>query len=124
MASGPIERPTTIGFVGTGTMGGPMAAHVVAAGHHGRVYDRSPAAMALVAGATPVSSAAEASAGASCVFLSLPGPPDVVTAVTDPDGVLAAEPLPGRVVDLSTSSPDVVRDLHARCAEVGVGFVD
>jgi 3-hydroxyisobutyrate dehydrogenase-like beta-hydroxyacid dehydrogenase len=80
--------------------------------------------MQAVEGATPVSSAAAAASGARCVFLSLPGPADVEQAVAGPDGVLAADPRPASIVDLSTNSPDVVRALHARCAAAGVGFVD
>ncbi len=110
-----------VGFVGTGTMGAPIAGHLVAAGHDVRVYDRSPEAMARVAGASPAGSAAAAAAGAACVFLSLPGPPEVSEAV---EGVLVADPLPTRIVDLSTNSPDVVRRLHERCAAAGVRFVD
>ncbi len=113
-----------IGFVGTGTMGAPMARHLVAAGHDVRVFDRSSSAMGSVEGATPCESAAAAATGAACVFLSLPGPADVEAAVTGPAGVLAAEPRTAVVVDLSTNSPDVVRAMHERCAAVGVGFVD
>jgi 3-hydroxyisobutyrate dehydrogenase-like beta-hydroxyacid dehydrogenase len=113
-----------IGFVGVGTMGAPIARHLVAAGHDVRVFDRREEAMASVVGATPVDSAAAAAAGADCVFLSLPAPPDVEAAVVGTDGVLAGEPRPAFVVDLSTSSPDVVRRLHERCAAAGVGFVD
>jgi len=120
MASG----GTVIGFVGTGTMGAPIAGHLVAAGHDVRVHDRSSFAMEGVEGATPVPSAAAAASGARCVFLSLPGPSDVEQAVAGPDGVLAADPRPASVVDLSTNSPEVVRSLHARCAAAGIGFVD
>jgi 3-hydroxyisobutyrate dehydrogenase len=120
MASG----GTVIGFVGTGTMGAPIAGHLVAAGFDVRVHDRSAFAMDAVVGATPVSSVAAAASGARCVFLSLPGPTDVEQAVTGPDGVLAADPRPASIVDLSTNSPDVVRSLHGRCAAAGVGFVD
>ena len=69
MASG----GTVIGFVGTGTMGAPIAGHLVAAGYDVRVHDRSSFAMQAVEGATPVASAAAAASGARCVFLSLPG---------------------------------------------------
>lgn len=117
---------TRLGFVGTGTMGSPIAAHLVAAGHDLWVFDRSPDAMAalVAAGATAASSAADAAAGAAVVFLSLPGPDDVEAAVIGAGGVLAADPRPTRVVDLSTSSPAVVRRLHERCAADGVTFVD
>ena len=113
-----------VGFVGVGTMGAPMARHLVAAGHDVRAFDRVAAAVAGVAGATGVASAAAAADGAACVFLSLPAPADVEAAVVGAGGVLAAAHPPAHVVDLSTSSPDVVRRLHERCAEAGVGFVD
>ena len=113
-----------IGFVGVGTMGAPMARHLVAAGHDVRVFDRSPDAMAAVGGAAPATSAADAATGAECVFLSLPTPPDVEAAVVGAGGILAADPAPPFVVDLSTSSPEVVRRLHERCAAAGIGFVD
>lgn len=115
-----------IGFIGTGTMGAPMAMHLVRAGHDVVVFDHVADAARRVAeaGATVATSAAEAAAGAACVFLSLPGPDDVAAAVTGADGILAADPLPAHVVDLSTNSPDVVRRLHGLCAAVGIGFVD
>jgi 3-hydroxyisobutyrate dehydrogenase-like beta-hydroxyacid dehydrogenase len=117
---------TRLGVVGTGTMGSPIAARLAAAGHDVRVFDRSPDAMgpASAAGATGTRSAADAAAGAAVVFLSLPTPADVEAAVLGADGVLAAQPRPGRVVDLSTSSPGVVRSLHDRCAADGIPFVD
>jgi 3-hydroxyisobutyrate dehydrogenase-like beta-hydroxyacid dehydrogenase len=124
MASGASVERQVIGFVGTGTMGAPIARQLLAAGHEVRVFDRSSEAMGSVEGATRYESAAAATAGAACVFLSLPGPADVEAAVTGPAGVLAAEPPTAVVVDLSTNSPDVVRAMYERCAAVGVGFVD
>lgn len=113
-----------LGFVGVGTMGAPMAGHLVAAGHEVRVVDRDAAAAAAVAGAAVAASAAEAASGASCVLLSLPGPDEVIEAIDGPDGVLAAGARPAHIVDLSTISPEVARTLHERCAAAGVGFVD
>ena len=115
-----------LGFVGTGTMGAPMAAHLLAAGHDVTVFDRSADAVRplVQAGASAASGAAEAAAGAAGVFLSLPGPDDVEHAVGAPGGVLDARPRPARVVDLSTNSPAAVRRLQERCAAVGVAFVD
>jgi 3-hydroxyisobutyrate dehydrogenase len=110
-----------VGFVGVGTMGGPIAAHLVAAGHDVRVFDRVEAATRGVEGATVAADLASAAAGAECVFLSLPGPDDVAGAVGE---LLGADPLPALIVDLSTNSPGVVAELHARCAAAGVAFVD
>jgi 3-hydroxyisobutyrate dehydrogenase-like beta-hydroxyacid dehydrogenase len=110
-----------LGFVGVGTMGAPIAGHLVAAGHDVHVFDRVAAAARAVEGATVAADAASAAAGADCVFLSLPGPDDVAGAVGE---LLCADPLPPTIVDLSTNSPAVVADLHARCAAAGAAFVD
>ena len=106
-----------IGFVGVGTMGGPIAAHLVAAGHEVTVYDASPAAADGVDGATRVDDVT--GIHAECVFHSLPGPTEVEPVV----GGLVSN-TPATIVDLSTNSPDVVRRLHERCAAAGVAFVD
>lgn len=115
-----------VGFVGTGTMGHPMAANVIAAGHVVSVHDAAPGATdRLVAlGATDVDSPASAAVGADVVLLSLPGPAEVRAAVLGVAGVLDADPLPRVVVDLSTNSPATVAELAERCAERGVTFVD
>jgi len=116
----------TLAFVGTGTMGGPMAARLLGAGHDVRVHDAVAAATAplVAAGATAWPSAAGAAAGARVAMLSLPGPAEVEAVVTGPDGVLAADPLPRVVVDLSTNAVPMVRRLRERCGAVGVVFID
>lgn len=115
-----------LGFVGTGTMGRPMAGHLLAAGHRLRVFDRAPAASAplVEAGAELAASPAAAADGADVVFCSLPGPAEVREVVTGADGVLAAGRPPAVLVDLSTNAVDVVRELRERCAAAGVAFVD
>src|SRR5215216_3072214 len=57
-SNGMASGGTVIGFVGTGTMGAPMAGHLVAAGYDVRVHDRSAFAMDAVDGATAVATAA------------------------------------------------------------------
>ncbi len=118
--------PAVIAFVGTGTMGGPMAAQILAAGYELRVHDAVPAATdELVAGgASAHPTAASAATGADVVLLSLPGPTEVLAAVLDADGVLAAAPRPPLIIDLSTNSVEAVRVLRERCAAVGTAFVD
>jgi 3-hydroxyisobutyrate dehydrogenase-like beta-hydroxyacid dehydrogenase len=115
-----------IGFVGTGTMGTPIAGHLLDAGHTLRVHDAHRAATERLRsrGATVAASPAEAADGAEVVLLSLPGPDEVVEVVTGANGVLASARLPAIVVDVSTNSVDAVRRLRARCAESGVAFVD
>lgn len=120
------DVPDTVAFVGTGTMGGPMAAQVLAAGFPLRVHDAvAVAADGLVAsGATRCADPAEAADSARFVLLSLPGPQQVLDAVLGERGVLAAGRLPEAVVDLSTNSVEAVRRLRDECAAAGVAFVD
>jgi 3-hydroxyisobutyrate dehydrogenase-like beta-hydroxyacid dehydrogenase len=115
-----------LGFVGTGTMGQPMAGHLVDAGHGLRVFDRVAEATSTLVdrGAESVAAASTAADGAECVFLSLPGPEHVEAAVIGPAGVLAAPNPPAMVVDLSTNSVEMVRALRTRCDDAGVAFVD
>jgi 2-hydroxy-3-oxopropionate reductase len=116
----------TVAFVGTGTMGAPMAARLLAAGFDVRVHDAAACATAALveAGATAWPSPAQAAAGAPLVMLSLPGPHEVEAVVVGPDGVLTATPVPRYVVDLSTNAVPTVRALRARCAADVVTFID
>ena len=85
-----------VAFIGTGTMGTPMATRLLAGGFELRVHDTVPAATdALVAaGASACATAAEAASDARIVMLSLPGPAEVLSAVVGEAGVLAAAPMP------------------------------
>jgi 3-hydroxyisobutyrate dehydrogenase-like beta-hydroxyacid dehydrogenase len=112
-----------VAFVGVGTMGAPIARRLHEAGHEVHVVDPVPAAVErLVAdGCTSAASVADAANGAEAVFMSLPGPEEVRAVVAD---VLSAEGLPRFVIDLSTNSPETVRELAAACTARGVTFVD
>jgi 3-hydroxyisobutyrate dehydrogenase len=115
-----------LGFIGVGNMGGPMAGHVIAAGHDVGVHDlRAPSVEALVeAGARRCDSAAEAARDAEAVLLSLPMPSDVEAVVAGP-GALFDTMAPGTaILDLTTSSPTVSRSLAALGAERGIAFLD
>jgi 3-hydroxyisobutyrate dehydrogenase-like beta-hydroxyacid dehydrogenase len=107
-------------------MGGPIARRLVDAGHDVRVVDALPQAVTSIVehGALAADDAAAAASGSQAVFLSLPGPEEVRTVVVGDSGVLQADPRPAYVIDLSTNSPDVVRELGAACREAGVRFVD
>src|SRR5712691_2228023 len=97
-----------IGFVGTGTMGTPIAGCLIAAGHQLAVYDiRREATGALVAqGAALVQTPRAAAESVDAVFTSLPGPAEVETAVLDPEsGILAGLPSGAAYIDLTTNAP-------------------
>jgi 3-hydroxyisobutyrate dehydrogenase-like beta-hydroxyacid dehydrogenase len=116
----------TVGFIGLGTMGGPMAQNVRKRGYEMVVYDLNPnAAVPLVAqGARSATSPREVAAAADVVITMLPDGPDVEDAILGRDG--AIEGLrPGAVlVDMSTIDPEATRRIGTRLAERGVRMVD
>ena len=117
---------TTIGFIGLGIMGGPMARHLVAAGHEVTGFNRSPEkTRPLVdAGGRAAGSVAEAVDGADVVALMLPDSPDVEAVLDGADGVFATAKPGTLVIDFSTIRPDVARDLAERAAARGLRMID
>ena len=117
---------TAVGFIGLGTMGGPMARNVIKGGHSLTVFDLNPAAVAalVAAGATAAATPREAAAAAEVVLTSLPDAPDVEGAVTGPDGLLAGLRPGGVHVDLSTIDPETTQRLGALAAAQGCHMID
>jgi 3-hydroxyisobutyrate dehydrogenase-like beta-hydroxyacid dehydrogenase len=116
-----------IGFVGTGTMGGPIAGCLIAAGHDLAVYDiRREATEALAAqGARVAGNAAAVARETHVVFTSLPGPKEVEEAVLAPQvGILAGLPTGGTCIDLTTNAPATIRRLDQACRQRGARFLD
>jgi len=117
----------TVAFIGLGVMGYPMAGHLVRAGHQVTVFNRTAAkatAWAAEHGGAIAPTPAEAARGAELVFTMVGNDDDVRSVVLGPDGALGAM-APGTVlVDHTTASADLARELHGVCADAGVGFVD
>lgn len=116
-----------IGFVGTGTMGEPIAQSLMAAGHDLAVHDIRPEATATLAarGAAVCDTAAAAAHEATVVFVSLPGPKEVEEAMLAPrTGVLVGLQKGGFCIDLTTNAPATVRRLADACDGRGVRFLD
>jgi 3-hydroxyisobutyrate dehydrogenase-like beta-hydroxyacid dehydrogenase len=122
-----MTAPNDVAFIGLGVMGFPMAAHLQAAGHNTRVYNRTAAKAADWAerhGGATASTPAEAAAGAAVVFMCVGADDDVRSVVYGDDGALASMQ-PGTVlVDHTTASAELARELAAACADRGVGFLD
>lgn len=112
----------SLGFIGLGEMGGPMATHLVAEGYNVTVYDlRSAAVDAVVeAGATRAADTREVGRNADVVFLSLPGPPEVETVVEDLEAVLRSGDV---IVDTTTSTPGTTNHLAETLAERGIDIL-
>ena len=108
------EDAVTIGFIGLGTMGGPIAARLRTAGYDLVVHDarRSAADRLLAAGACWAESPRLVAEAAEIVFSSLPGPAEVEAVALGSEGLLAGVREAGCYFDLSTNSPGLVRKLY------------
>lgn len=116
----------TIGFIGLGVMGRPMAGHLLAKGFPLVVHNRSrPAVHALVArGAREAASAAEVASLATVVITMVPDTPDVEQVIAGSDGVLSRMQPGTSVVDMSSISPVATRKLAAMVAAKGGTMLD
>ena len=115
----------TIGFLGVGRMGGPMAGRLIDAGHRLVVHDVSEAAMAALQarGAARAVSPAEVADAAPIVFASLPTPAIVREAVLGSRGVVQGKAL-RLFVDLSTSGPAAAVAIAEGLGARGVAALD
>jgi 3-hydroxyisobutyrate dehydrogenase-like beta-hydroxyacid dehydrogenase len=118
---------TRVGFCGLGIMGYPMAGHLASAGHSVSVYNRTSArADAWVAeySGTALPTPRDVAANSDIVMLCVGNDADVRAVVMGPDGVLAGAHSGLIVVDHTTTSAELAREISAACAAAGVGFVD
>jgi 3-hydroxyisobutyrate dehydrogenase-like beta-hydroxyacid dehydrogenase len=116
-----------VAFIGLGVMGGPMAGHLAKAGYQVTVYNRTPAKAeawkAVHPGAVAVSPA-EAAQGAQFVFTCVGDDDDVRAVVLGPDGAFAGMAAGAVLVDHTTASAGLARELAAAAEEQGLGFLD
>ena len=113
-----------IGFAGLGVMGGPMARHLLKAGHEVAGYNRSPQkarAWADAHGGRAAATVAEAAEGAELFILCVGNDDDVRQVVGQALAVLKTGAV---VVDHTTTSARVAREMAELCAASGVAFVD
>jgi 3-hydroxyisobutyrate dehydrogenase-like beta-hydroxyacid dehydrogenase len=115
-----------VGVVGLGTMGAPMARHLIEAGHEVTVWNRTRSREEPLAalGAARAETAAQAAQGADAVLTCVSDDPDLEAVVLGPDGVASTLPAGAVLVDCSTASPTLARKLAEALAEGGRLFVD
>jgi 2-hydroxy-3-oxopropionate reductase len=116
----------TVGFIGLGVMGRPMAKHLLAKGYGLVAHNRSRAAVDDLAkdGATPATSPADVARQATVIITMVPDTPDVEAVLTGPGGVLETLK-PGTIlIDMSSISPVATRRLAAAVAEKGGTMLD
>ena len=116
----------TIGFIGVGNMGKHMAANLLAAGHRVRVTDRRSEAKndASLSGVDWFASPAEVARKSDVIIASLPGPAEVLEVVAGPSGVLEGACHGSVFIDMSTSTPDSVKQLQQLAEPRGVTILD
>jgi len=117
---------STIAFIGLGIMGGPMASHLVAAGHTVIGVNRSPAPLEklVAAGGKGAESVAEAVQAADVIITMVPDSPDVQGIALGEDGIYANAPAGAIHIDMSSIRPDVSASLAVTGREHGIRVVD
>ena len=116
----------TVGFIGLGKLGAPMAVNIQKAGYPMVVYDvREEATRPLLeGGARLAGSPAEVARLSDVIFTSLPMPRDVEEVVSAPGGILEGINDGSTYLDLSTCSPDLVRRLEPLFHQKGAHVLD
>jgi len=117
----------SVGFIGLGTMGGPMAQNLVKAGVSVVVCDANPNATKPFAGrpgVTVARSAADVAAGTNALFTCLPNDEIVRAAYLGAEGVAAGGARGLVTCDCSTVSPEVTVDLNRALAGQGITHMD
>ncbi|HEX4881471.1 MAG TPA: NAD(P)-dependent oxidoreductase [Porticoccaceae bacterium] len=118
---------TRVAFIGLGVMGFPMAGHLQRAGLQVAVFNRTAARARdweREFGGRVAASPAAAAAGAELVLSCVGRDADVREIALGPDGALAAMVPGALLVDHTTASAELARELDARCRERGLGFLD
>jgi 3-hydroxyisobutyrate dehydrogenase len=115
-----------VAVIGLGTMGAPMARHLLDAGHELTVHNRTRERELPLAelGAERAGSPAEAARLAEAVLTCVSDTPDLEAVLFADDGVVHGLAAGGLVVDCSTVSPSATANMAARLAERGIGLVD
>ena len=117
---------STIAFIGLGIMGGPMASHLVRAGHTVIGRDHSPERIAALVdeGGKSADSTEQAVKDADVVAIMVPDSPDVQNVLLGDDGVFAHAQPGTLVIDFSSIRPDVTKELAHTGAEHGLRVLD
>jgi 4-hydroxybutyrate dehydrogenase / sulfolactaldehyde 3-reductase len=117
---------TDVGFIGLGTMGGPMALNVLKKGHRLTVFDINEKAVAVLtaAGAKAAASPKAVAAASDVVITMVPDAPDVERAALGPEGIIEGI-RPGAVyIDMSTIDPQTTQRVGAKIMAKGAHMID
>ena len=124
---GNVADVSVCAFIGLGNMGFPMAGHLVAAGHDVRVFNRTTAVADRWAerhDGTVAATPAESADGADFVFTCVGADDDLRAVVQGDTGALSTMAAGSVLVDHTTASADIARELAEVCAAQGIGWLD
>ncbi|WP_375307917.1 2-hydroxy-3-oxopropionate reductase [Bradyrhizobium sp. A11] len=114
-----------IGFIGLGTMGRPMAGHLLVAGHRVLLHDVVPVAPELIAaGGIPCKSGKEVAEEADAVIIMVPDTPHVEAVLFGKDGVASGISKGKIVVDMSSISPLATKEFAKKIEALGADYLD
>src|SRR5262245_50385405 len=116
----------SVGFIGVGNMGNPMAGNVLKQSFPMTVFDLNPKAMEnlVQAGAKAAASAAEVVDNSEVVLTSLPASPDVEATYLEPGGLVDRARRDTILIDLSSVLPSTPRKIEPRAKARGVHFLE
>jgi 2-hydroxy-3-oxopropionate reductase len=115
----------SIGFIGLGIMGAPMAGHLIAAGHTAFVHTRGKVPEAIAgSGATVCATSRAVAERADVIFLMVPDTPDVEAALFGETGVAAGLSAGKTVVDMSSISPIATKEFAKKINALGCDYLD
>lgn len=123
----PSTVSAPVAFIGLGTMGYPVAGHLQKAGHEVCVFNRTKAkaeAWQKEFQGKTADTPKDAASGAQFVFLCVGNDDDVRSVVYGENGVLAGMAPGSILVDHTTTSAVLAREIAEKCSEKGVSFVD
>lgn len=114
-----------IGFIGLGTMGRPMAGHLLAAGYRVLLHDVAPVAPELIAaGGIPCKSGKQVAEEADAVIIMVPDTPHVEAVLFGEDGVAGGISKGKIVVDMSSISPLATKQFAKKIEALGADYLD
>ena len=120
------NKSKTIGFIGLGVMGKPMAKNLVKAGYRLVVYDVKPEPVAEMAalGTGMAASPAEVASRSDIIITMLPNSPHVINVISGENGILDGAGAGKIIIDMSSISPVVSKKMAALAADKGMEMLD
>lgn len=126
-----MDKPRQIAFLGLGMMGGPMAGHLLRAGHHVTAYNRTAARAKAWLGrfgsevtARLASSPADAAKDADIVITCVGNDHDLSQVLMGTHGALSTLPEGGLIIDHTSVSVQIARQMSVEASDRGLTFVD